>query len=75
MKMSGQFLLWLVAVSVMSGCSDKENVLHLYNWNQYIAPQTVERFEQACSCKVELCVRSFNGRIPPATGQGATAES
>ena len=50
MKMSGQFLLWLVAVSVMSGCGEKENVLHLYNWNQYIAPQTIERFEQACSC-------------------------
>lgn len=63
MKMSGQFLLWLVAVSVMSGCSDKENVLHLYNWNQYIAPQTVERFEQACSCKVEQSFYADNAEL------------
>ncbi len=26
--------------------------LHLYNWNDYIAPETVERFEKSCKCKV-----------------------
>jgi len=26
--------------------------LHLYNWNDYIAQETVERFEKSCKCKV-----------------------
>ncbi|KAF3998534.1 ABC transporter substrate-binding protein [Glaciimonas immobilis] len=26
--------------------------LHLYNWNNYIAPETVQRFEAFCQCKV-----------------------
>ena len=26
--------------------------LHLYNWNNYIAPETVQRFEASCKCKV-----------------------
>ncbi len=26
--------------------------LHLYNWNNYIAPETVKRFEESCKCKV-----------------------
>lgn len=26
--------------------------LHLYNWNNYIAPETVQRFEISCRCKV-----------------------
>ena len=26
--------------------------LHLYNWNNYIAPETVTRFEAQCKCKV-----------------------
>ncbi len=29
-----------------------ENVLHIYNWNNYIAPETVKRFEAECKCKV-----------------------
>ena len=26
-----------------------EDVLHVYNWNDYIAPETVERFEKFCA--------------------------
>jgi spermidine/putrescine-binding protein len=26
--------------------------LHLYNWNNYIAPETIKRFEQSCGCEV-----------------------
>jgi spermidine/putrescine transport system substrate-binding protein len=32
--------------------------LHLYNWNDYIDPEAVKRFEQACKCKV---VQDFYG--------------
>ena len=26
--------------------------LHLYNWNNYIAPETVQKFESECKCKL-----------------------
>lgn len=26
--------------------------LHLYNWNNYIAPETVQKFENECKCKL-----------------------
>ncbi len=71
MKMSGQFFVWLAAVSLMGGCGDKEDVLHLYNWNQYIAPQTVERFEQECSCKVEQSFYSDNSELMAKIAGGA----
>ncbi len=41
----------------------KEDVLHLYNWNDYIAPETVERFEKACSCKVKQSYFSDNEEL------------
>jgi spermidine/putrescine transport system substrate-binding protein len=28
------------------------DVLHIYNWNNYIAPETLERFKQECKCDV-----------------------
>ena len=32
--------------------------LHLYNWNDYIAPEAVKAFEAQCKCKV---VQDFYG--------------
>src|SRR4026207_1870455 len=32
--------------------------LHLYNWNDYIAPEAVKSFEAQCKCKV---VQDFYG--------------
>ena len=29
-----------------------EKALHLFNWNDYIAEDTVTRFEEQCGCKV-----------------------
>ncbi|MEP6606986.1 MAG: spermidine/putrescine ABC transporter substrate-binding protein, partial [Nitrosospira sp.] len=31
--------------------ANRENVLHLFNWNNYIAPETVKHFEKLCNCK------------------------
>lgn len=50
----------LAAVLLLAGCSGQqqnaaasgENVLHLFNWNNYIAPTTVQRFELSCNCKL-----------------------
>src|SRR5687768_6290910 len=31
---------------------DGKNILHLFNWNNYIAPETVMRFEKSCNCEL-----------------------
>ena len=59
-----QLLLCLVVAAAASACAKKEEaVLHLYNWNQYIAPETVQRFEQACGCKVEQSFYADNSEL------------
>ncbi len=42
----------LLALLVAAGTAHAEDVLHIYNWNNYIAPETVKRFEADCKCKV-----------------------
>ena len=49
----------------------KENVLHLYNWNQYIDPQTVVRFEKACACKVKQSYFGDNEELVAKLAAGA----
>jgi spermidine/putrescine transport system substrate-binding protein len=39
----------LMFASISAQAADE---LHLYNWNNYIAPETVQRFEASCKCKV-----------------------
>jgi len=56
-------LLWLVVAAALTACTKQEDVLHLYNWNQYIAPETVARFEEACKCKVEQSFYADNAEL------------
>jgi len=42
----------LLALLVVAGAAQAEDVLHIYNWNNYLAPETVKRFESECKCKV-----------------------
>ena len=37
--------------------------LHLYNWNNYIAPETVKRFEESCKCEVVQTYYSDNEEL------------
>ncbi|WP_137937024.1 spermidine/putrescine ABC transporter substrate-binding protein [Chitinivorax sp. B] len=44
---------WIaVTLSCLSAWGHAADALHLYNWNNYIAPQTIKRFEEYCKCKV-----------------------
>ena len=52
-------LLLLASVPVLA----KEDVLNVYNWNDYIAPETVERFEKFCHCKVKQSYFSDNEEL------------
>jgi spermidine/putrescine transport system substrate-binding protein len=47
------------------------DVLHLYNWNDYIAPETIERFEKSCACKVQQSYFSDNEEMLAKLAAGA----
>lgn len=64
-------------LSGMAGCGKheaaaEENVLHLFNWNNYIAQATVERFEQSCKCKLAQDYYSDNEEMLAKLAAGAT---
>lgn len=60
--------LMLISASALA----KEDVLNLYNWNQYIAPETVARFEKQCNCKVKQTYYSDNEELLAKLAAGAT---
>lgn len=45
-------LFLLVGVALMLGCAEKKQVLHLYNWADYVAPEMIALFEQEYNCRV-----------------------
>jgi spermidine/putrescine transport system substrate-binding protein len=45
--------------------------LHLYNWNNYIAPETVKRFEELCKCEVVQTYYSDNEELLAKLAAGA----
>lgn len=71
--------LFLVLVT---GCAPQSNnvvhdqaaarVLQLFNWNNYIAPETIERFEAMCDCHVEQDYFSDNEEMLAKLAAGAT---
>ena len=71
MRVRKQLFVWLMIAVGLSACSKQEDVLHLYNWNQYIAPETVERFEEACACKVVQSFYADNSELMAKIAGGA----
>jgi spermidine/putrescine transport system substrate-binding protein len=49
-----------------------ERVLHLFNWNNYIAPETVRHFEKFCNCKLSQDYYSDNEEMLAKLAAGAT---
>lgn len=37
---------------ICTGTAQAGELLHLYNWNNYISEQTIARFEKQCNCRV-----------------------
>jgi spermidine/putrescine transport system substrate-binding protein len=60
-------LLLLAGVPALA----KEEMLYVYNWNDYIAPETVERFEKLCHCKVKQSYFSDNEELLAKLAAGA----
>lgn len=46
------FALLAASLSLVAVSAQAADEFHLYNWNNYIAPETVARFETFCKCKV-----------------------
>ncbi|HQW38345.1 MAG TPA: spermidine/putrescine ABC transporter substrate-binding protein [Usitatibacteraceae bacterium] len=44
----------------LAGAAAAEDVLHLYNWNNYVSEETLARFEAACRCRVKQDYYSDN---------------
>ena len=59
-------ILLLVALPVAA--ADR---LHLYNWNNYLAPETLQRFEQSCQCTVVQTYYSDNEELLAKLAAGA----
>ena len=61
----------LILFSLCANLSYGADVLHLYNWNNYIAPETVQRFETRCRCKVIQSYYSDNEEMLAKLAAGA----
>ena len=52
--------LLAVLACALAGAAAAEDVLHLYNWNNYVSEETLARFEAACRCRVKQDYYSDN---------------
>ena len=67
MKKLTALLLLLCMAEAQAG-----DELHLYNWNNYIADETVQRFEAECKCKLVQDYYSDNEEMLAKLAAGAT---
>jgi spermidine/putrescine transport system substrate-binding protein len=63
-------ILW--ALALLSLPAAAADVLHLYNWNNYITPETIARFEKFCGCKLVQDYYADNEEMLAKLAAGAT---
>ncbi|MGH8744155.1 MAG: ABC transporter substrate-binding protein, partial [Burkholderiales bacterium] len=61
-----------LALLLFSAGAPAEDVLHLYNWNNYISEGTVERFEKFCKCRLVQDYYGDNEEMLAKLAAGAT---
>jgi len=61
---------FLLVLPITEACA--EDVLYLYNWNNYISEETVQRFEAACKCRLKQDYYSDNEEMLAKLEAGAT---
>ncbi|MEY3122262.1 MAG: Bacterial extracellular solute-binding protein family 1 [Pseudomonadota bacterium] len=67
-------------IGLLTACSPQpeadsnraDNVLRLFNWNNYIGPETLRRFEQRCRCQVTQDYYADNEELLAKLAAGAT---
>ena len=75
-------IILLIAVLPVMGCNKpseniptpngEKNKLYLFNWNNYIAPETIKRFETDCNCQVSQDYYADNEEMLAKMAAGAT---
>jgi spermidine/putrescine transport system substrate-binding protein len=66
------FVLALALAPCAVHAAAREAVLHLYNWNNYIADATIARFERRCGCRVKQDYYTDNEEMLAKLEAGAT---
>jgi spermidine/putrescine transport system substrate-binding protein len=61
-------ILAAVMIALPAAAADQ---FHLYNWNNYIAPETIKRFEESCKCEVVQTYYSDNEELLAKLAAGA----
>ncbi|MBI5435609.1 MAG: spermidine/putrescine ABC transporter substrate-binding protein [Nitrosomonadales bacterium] len=62
----------LLFLLLLAGNARADGVLHLYNWNNYIAEETIARFEAQCACRVVQDYYSDNEEMLAKLAAGAS---
>lgn len=65
-------LVVLLLLSIVAGFAGADDVLYLYNWNNYISDATLQRFEASCRCRVRQDYYSDNEEMLAKLEAGAT---
>jgi len=64
-------LIAAMVIAAAAAPATAKDQLHLYNWNNYIAPETVKRFEESCKCEVVQTYYSDNEELLAKLAAGA----
>jgi len=74
-RLLAALLCGVVATALLTGCGDKggENgVVYVYNWGEYIDPETIEMFEEETGIKVEYEEYETNEIMYPKVAAGTS---
>jgi spermidine/putrescine transport system substrate-binding protein len=66
-----RLVLLLLSLVIAAPAIAAKDQLHFYNWNNYIAPETVKRFEDVCKCEVVQTYYSDNEELLAKLAAGA----
>ena len=70
-RMLTALLTALLALLLPVSSALAKDEFHLYNWNNYIAPETIKRFEDSCKCTVVQTYYSSNEELLAKLAAGA----
>jgi spermidine/putrescine transport system substrate-binding protein len=71
MKRIHPLCIVLPFAGLMAAPTQAKDEFHLYNWNNYIAPETIKRFEESCKCAVVQTYYSDNEELLAKLAAGA----
>ncbi|HEV2979275.1 MAG TPA: spermidine/putrescine ABC transporter substrate-binding protein [Casimicrobiaceae bacterium] len=71
MKRIHALCIALPFAGILAAPAQAKDEFHLYNWNNYIAPATIKRFEESCKCEVVQTYYSDNEELLAKLAAGA----